>query len=184
MITLVTGLPRSGTSLIMQMLHAGGFPVLYNREPNYDAKNPRGYFEWEQSKTLWQSSGTAQTRMLQEAEGKAVKLFPQLLPCLSEKFNYRMIYVYRPIGEVIHSQRDLLVACGRNPDEVVFSHLEKLSYHAQIYCRGLVEDSLRLSHASLYNGEAEKRIAEFLAPHPMDILAMGHCVDPTLRHWR
>lgn len=74
MITIVSGLPRSGTSLMMQMLEAGGMPILtdFQREPDVD--NPRGYFEWEPAKLLPKES-----HRIDEAEGKAVKVVSQLL---------------------------------------------------------------------------------------------------------
>ena len=73
MITIVSGLPRSGTSLMMQMLHAGGLPVLSDsvRKPNLD--NPRGYLEWERVKQLKKDPS-----LIAEAEGKVVKIRPRL----------------------------------------------------------------------------------------------------------
>lgn len=69
MITAVSGLPRSGTSLMMQMLAAGGLQVLTDSERQADADNPRGYYEWERIKLLPQ-----QPNCMQEAEGKVVKV--------------------------------------------------------------------------------------------------------------
>jgi hypothetical protein len=74
MITIVSGLPRSGTSLMMQMLAAGGLPVLSDGERKADTDNPRGYFEWERIKQLPKEPG-----VVAEAEGKVVKVISQLL---------------------------------------------------------------------------------------------------------
>ena len=193
MITIVSGLPRSGTSLVMQMLVASGFPVLYNKEPNCDAQNPRGYYEWENQKSLWQSSGRTQTALFARAQGKAVKIFPQCFPCLSPAFEYQIIYVDRRLEEVISSQRKMLSDLGRNPDEVKREELEKLRFHAMIYCAYF--RLLFLNHNDLYNGEAARAIELFLRNSRDEdmhhttplvsnsrVIAMETCVDPGLRH--
>ena len=68
MIAIVSGLPRSGTSLMMQMLAAGGMPVLSDGERQADTDNPKGYFEWERIKRLPKDPAC-----IVEAEGKVVK---------------------------------------------------------------------------------------------------------------
>jgi len=74
MITIVSGLPRSGTSLMMQMLVAGGMTPLSDGERTADADNPRGYLEWERIKQLPNDPGC-----IAEAEGKVVKVISRLL---------------------------------------------------------------------------------------------------------
>ncbi|MBK6831011.1 MAG: hypothetical protein IPG92_09875 [Flavobacteriales bacterium] len=74
-ITVVSGLPRSGTSLVMQMLAAGGMEPLTDGARAADADNPKGYFEFERVKAL-----PADHHWLEEARGKAVKVIHQLLP--------------------------------------------------------------------------------------------------------
>ncbi|HWZ78514.1 MAG TPA: hypothetical protein VNX87_18360 [Candidatus Sulfotelmatobacter sp.] len=77
MITIVSGLPRSGTSLMMQMLVAGGMTPLSDGERTADADNPCGYLEWERIKQLPTDPGC-----IVEAEGKVVKVISRLLhPC-------------------------------------------------------------------------------------------------------
>src|SRR5579863_8288172 len=98
MITIVSGLPRSGTSLMMQMLAAGGMPVLSDGERQPDSDNPRGYFEWELIKLLPQQPGC-----IAEAEGKAVKIISQLLFALPPGREYRVIFMQRPLAEVFAS---------------------------------------------------------------------------------
>ncbi|MFO1003217.1 MAG: hypothetical protein U0936_23025 [Planctomycetaceae bacterium] len=75
MITVVSGLPRSGTSLAMQMLAAGGLPVLGDEHRPADEDNPRGYLEDARVKSLERDA-----TWLAEAEGKAVKIISFLLP--------------------------------------------------------------------------------------------------------
>ena len=74
MITIVSGLPRSGTSLMMQMLAAGGLPVLADGERKADVDNPKGYLEWERIKQLPKDPAS-----IAEGEGKVVKVISQLL---------------------------------------------------------------------------------------------------------
>jgi hypothetical protein len=102
-ITVVSGLPRSGTSLMMQMLHAGGLPALSDgaREPDVD--NPRGYYELEAVKRTKQDPS-----WLNGAHGKVVKMVHLLLPDLPADRNYRILFMRRDIAEVLASQRKML----------------------------------------------------------------------------
>jgi LPS sulfotransferase NodH len=106
-ITIVSGLPRSGTSLMMQMLEAGGMSILtdFRREPDVD--NPRGYFEWERAKLL-----PKEPHRIDEAEGKAVKVVSQLLLSLPEGRDYKVIFMERPLPEVLASQDKMLARRG------------------------------------------------------------------------
>jgi LPS sulfotransferase NodH len=108
-ITIVSGLPRSGTSLMMQMLEAGGMPIVtdFQREPDVD--NPRGYFEWEPAKLL-----PKEPHRIDEAEGKAVKVVSQLLLSLPEGRDYKVIFMERPLPEVLASQDKMLARRGTN----------------------------------------------------------------------
>jgi hypothetical protein len=102
-ITIVSGLPRSGTSLMMQMLAAGGLPVLSDGERQADEDNPRGYYEWERIKLLQQ-----QPDCIREAEGKVVKIISQLLFALPPAHDYRIIFMQRPLAEVVASQSEMI----------------------------------------------------------------------------
>jgi len=103
MIVIVSGLPRSGTSLMMQMLAAGGMPVLSDGERQADADNPRGYLEWERIKQLPKDPGC-----IAEAEGKVVKVISLLLLSLPEGHEYRVIFMQRPLPEVLASQEVMM----------------------------------------------------------------------------
>jgi hypothetical protein len=107
-VTIVSGLPRSGTSLMMQMLAAGGMQVLTDGRRAADQHNPRGYFELEAVKhTRTDHSWLAQ------AEGKAVKVVHLLLPHLPSDREYRVIFMHRNLTEVFASQRAMLQQQGR-----------------------------------------------------------------------
>jgi hypothetical protein len=106
-ITVVSGLPRSGTSLVMQMLAAGGMPVLSDGVRASDDDNPAGYFEFEpvkrtRSDPVWVPS----------AAGKAVKVIYLLLTDLPLTFSYRVIFMRRDLNEVVSSQQKMLQRRG------------------------------------------------------------------------
>ena len=102
-VTVVTGLPRSGTSMLMQMLAAGGVPVLTDRVREADEDNPRGYLEFEPVKTILSHS-----EWLTAARGKAVKIVAPLLSALPADLPCRVILVDRDLDEVLDSQERML----------------------------------------------------------------------------
>jgi hypothetical protein len=107
MITIVSGLPRSGTSLMMQMLASGGMPLLADQRRKPDIDNPRGYCEWEPIKLL-----PKEPNRIDKAEGKAVKVISQLLLSLPEGRTYKVIFMERPLPEVLASQDEMLKRRG------------------------------------------------------------------------
>jgi hypothetical protein len=113
-ITVVTGLPRSGTSMMMQVLRAGGMEVATDSLRAADESNPRGYFELEAVKRLRSPDSR---RWLGELRGKAVKVIFMLLYYLPDCFDYRVILMRRDLGEVLMSQRAMLARAGRAPAE-------------------------------------------------------------------
>jgi hypothetical protein len=108
-VTIVSGLPRSGTSLMMQMLQAGGMQLLTDDRRTPDEHNPRGYFEHEAIK-----HGRNDLTWLESAPGKAVKVIHLLLPNLPTDRNYRVVFMLRDIEEVVASQRAMLQQQGRS----------------------------------------------------------------------
>ena len=109
-VVVVSGLPRSGTSMLMQMLRAGGLPVLSDGERAADASNPRGYWELEAVKRL---AADPEKAWLREAGGKAVKVIAPLLPSLPQGTPYRILFMARPLGEILASQRAMLARAGK-----------------------------------------------------------------------
>jgi hypothetical protein len=118
MITIVSGLPRSGTSLMMQMLEAGGMAVLSDGERKADTDNPKGYLEWERIKQLPKDHS-----VIAEAEGKVVKVISQLVLSLPAGHEYRIVFMQRPLPEVLKSQDEMLRRRG-NADSVASSSAE------------------------------------------------------------
>src|SRR5580693_8307726 len=112
MITIVSGLPRSGTSLMMQMLDAGGLKILSDGERKPDPDNPKGYLEWERIKQLPKNPS-----LIAEAEGKVVKVISQLILSLPPDHEYRIVFMQRPLPEVLKSQDEMLRRRG-NADSI------------------------------------------------------------------
>lgn len=113
-IVVVTGLPRSGTSMMMKMLEAGGIPLLTDGERKADIDNPKGYYEFEKVKHL----RTGDVSWLPSARGKAVKVISYLLPFLPGAFEYTVIAIRREISEIIASQEKMLRHRDENPSQI------------------------------------------------------------------
>lgn len=113
-IPIVSGLPRSGTSLMMSMLAAGGLQIMTDHQRTPDDDNPVGYFEFEDVKKLIKGEHT----WLASSNGKAVKVISTLLPYLPDGYHYRIIFMHRAMEEVLASQRRMLINRGENPDKV------------------------------------------------------------------
>jgi hypothetical protein len=107
-LTIVSGLPRSGTSLMMKMLEAGGLPVLVDNVREADVDNPQGYYEFEPVKAL-----KADTSWVAPALGKAVKMVYLLLKDLPEGYEYRVLFMRRDLDEVLASQKAMLDRMGK-----------------------------------------------------------------------
>src|SRR3954449_579427 len=99
-IVVVSGLPRSGTSMAMKMLEAGGVPILSDGIRTADVSNPKGYYELERVKELDKGGDTAWPA---EARGKAVKIISFLLTWLPETYDYQVIFMQRDLQEAIAS---------------------------------------------------------------------------------
>jgi len=108
-ITVVSGLPRSGTSLMMQMLSAGGMPLLTDSHRPPDCSNPRGYFEYERVKHLAKDSD-----WLGEARGQAIKIVCPLVKHLPLAESYRVVLMRRAIMDIVASQRIMLTRLGKS----------------------------------------------------------------------
>jgi len=93
---------------MMQMIAAGGMTALTDSQRNADANNPRGYFELESVKTLARNPDA-----IAEAEGKAVKVISSLLKFLPNRHEYRVIFMCRPLDEVLASQDRMMQRLGR-----------------------------------------------------------------------
>jgi hypothetical protein len=103
-IVIVSGLPRSGTSMMMKMLAEGGLPVLTDEIRRADDDNPNGYFELEIVRKLKEGN----VEWLKEADGKVVKIISSFLENLPQKYSYKVIFMERELKEVLASQKKML----------------------------------------------------------------------------
>ena len=113
-IVVVSGLPRSGTSMMMRMLAAGGVPPLVDGIRAADISNPNGYFEFEPVKGLDKDGDLT---WLPGARGRAVKIISFLLTYLPESYDYRVIFMHRALDEVLASQKSMLTRRGEPAPE-------------------------------------------------------------------
>jgi predicted AlkP superfamily phosphohydrolase/phosphomutase/tetratricopeptide (TPR) repeat protein len=122
-IVVVSGLPRSGTSMMMQMLEAGGMPLFTDGIRAADRDNPRGYLEYEKTRQLRRDSA-----WLPDARGRAVKVIAQLLADLPrlDGLGYVVIFMERDPEEVIQSQRAMLARRGKKGSELPGERLREI----------------------------------------------------------
>ena len=181
MISIVSGIPRSGTSLMMQMIAAGGMPVLTDGQRSADENNPRGYLEWEAAKSLARTP-----EVIAAAEGKVVKIISSLLLSLPAQHEYRVIFMRRPLEEVIASQNKMLQRLGKEvppaPQGAVIAAFEQ---HLDKIRTWLAEQSniavLYVDYPAVVQdpeGEAA-RVGAFLGNN-LDVAAMARQVEQAL----
>jgi hypothetical protein len=118
-ITIVSGLPRSGTSMMMKMLEAGGMQILTDNVRLADENNPKGYFEFERVKKLKDGD----TAWLEMAQGKALKVISALLEHLPGKFQYKVVFMRRSMDEILASQKQMLEIMGQSNGNVTDEQL-------------------------------------------------------------
>lgn len=178
-IVIVSGLPRSGTSLMCQMLDNGGVEVITDRLRTPDTDNPRGYYELEQVKKIKEDAS-----WLPETRGKAFKMVSQLLYHLPATERYRVIFMQRDLEEVLASQEKMLERLGRSAaprDQIrtaFIAHLDRIF-------RWLAEQPfisvLRVDYKALVERPAEMAqvVNEFIGGRA-DASRMAASVDSSL----
>jgi hypothetical protein len=185
-VTVVSGLPRSGTSMMMKMLEAGGMPPLTDEIRTADADNPKGYYEFERVKQL----DKGDTAWLKEAQGKAVKVIAALLKHLPPEYTYKVIFMRRDLEETLRSQRQMLIRRGTDSEEVSDEEMELLfRKHLDHITRWLDEqpncEVLYISYNEILKNPVDqaKRINQFLGGG-LDMEEMAGVVDPGLYRQR
>lgn len=178
-IIIVSGLPRSGTSLMMQMLERGGIELVTDQVRIADADNPRGYYEFEKVKKLKQDAS-----WLPEARGKAIKVISQLLYDLPAGESYRILFMERDLDETLTSQERMLERLGRKPAprdqmrESFRTHLDRLHtwLGQHIYMKVLRVDYNRLIEDAL---AGTQEVSTFLDGR-LEATKMASAIDPEL----
>ena len=176
-IVVVSGLPRSGTSMMMQMLDRGGVDILQDELREADISNPKGYYEYEPVKALYKDNS-----WLGKARNMGVKIVAPLLKYLDGQYRYKVIFMNRDIHEVIQSQQKML---GKN-SEVFPVHLYNQFQHLLKSVTGWQKiepgvEILYINHKDvIHNPEkVAEQVAKFIGK-PLDVNAMASVVDPNL----
>ena len=113
-VIVVSGLPRSGTSMMMKMLEAGGKTILTDSLREADANNPKGYYEFERVKQMKDGD----LAWLPDAVGKVVKIVTGLIAYLPPDYHYKVIFMQRDLNEVLSSQKKMLGRLGKGDDNI------------------------------------------------------------------
>jgi hypothetical protein len=178
-IIIVSGLPRSGTSLMMQMLENGGVSVVTDNIRTPDTDNPRGYYEFEKVKKIKED-----VSWLPATRGKAFKMVSQLLYELPPTEKYRVVFMERDLDEMIRSQEKMLSRLGKPsaPSEEIKRHFTR---HLERLRAWLADQPnfkllfIRYNDVVEHPAEQAARVSEFL-PGQADMASMAKTVDPTL----
>jgi len=181
-IVVVSGLPRSGTSMIMKMLEAGGIPVIIDGIRTADEDNPKGYYEDERVKNLAQEKDK---RWLKASKGRAIKIISYLLKELPVTYNYDILFIRRELSEVLASQSKMLARRGEpsgTSDERMVELYESDLWKANYLMKRATHFRILEIHYRLVlenpRKEAE-RIDAFLGG-TLDAEKMAGVVDPAL----
>jgi hypothetical protein len=182
-VIIVSGLPRSGTSMMMQMLQAGGVEVLCDELREADESNPRGYLEYEPVKQLAKDNS-----WVKDAKGKSVKIISQLLPMLPRGVNYRVIYMARPLGEVVASQEAMLLRLEREGAGISNRRLAATFKKQVEKVAGMLANNDQVVAITVDFADAladpirlAARINQFLGGD-LDEAAMSAAIEPSLRN--
>jgi broad-specificity NMP kinase len=185
-ITIVSGLPRSGTSMMMKMLEAGGLPPLTDNLRTADEDNPKGYYEFERVKQLPKGDAA----WLPDAQGKVVKVIAALLPHLPGDYRYRVIFMQRAMPEILASQRQMLIRRGEDPDKIGDDVLAKLFDKHLRQVNDWISRQRNVERLDVNYNEMLKnpqpfieRVNAFLGGQ-LDTAKMAQVVDPNLHRQR
>jgi hypothetical protein len=179
-LTVVSGIPRSGTSLMMSMLDSGGIPVLIDNMREADVDNPRGYYEYEPVKALKRDAS-----WVAQSSGKAVKMVYLLVYDLPPETEYRILFMHRTIDEVLASQRVMLERLGK-PARVDDAKMARLFENHLVKFAAWIKDrpNIRVLDVDYNQMVADPapiaaEIDRFLGGG-LDTAAMTATVDPSL----
>ncbi|PCI41233.1 MAG: sulfotransferase family protein [Rhodospirillaceae bacterium] len=183
-ITVVSGLPRSGTSMMMRMCKEGGLDLFADFIRKKDQRNPHGYFEFEKVKEQ-----DSYSSWIKDASGKTIKVISRLLPQLPSSHFYKIIFLQRSLCEVLRSQAEM--AAHESGEEWGKGDLEQLEKMYQLHLSETFAwlkdrpnmDVLVVPYEGVLSnplGEA-KRISTFLGSE-LDVTSMTLAVDESLNH--
>jgi hypothetical protein len=181
-VTVVSGLPRSGTSLMMKMLEAGGLPVMQDGIREADKDNPKGYYEFERVKQM----DKGDTAWMVEAQGKVVKIISALLKHMPPEYEYRVIFMRRHMEEILASQRKMLVHRGEQAEKMDDEKMAELfeKHMAQVFAWLDQQPNVRymqMHYSDLLSDPViqVRKVNEFL-DNRLDAQKMSQMVDANL----
>lgn len=184
-VTIVSGLPRSGTSMMMKMLEAGGMQVLTDNIRTADEDNPKGYYEFERVKQIEHDKA-----WLEDAKGKVVKMIAALLKHLPRDYTYQVVFMRRRIEEVLASQREMLIRRGEPTDAVSDERLAELFHQHVKRVESWLDQQpnfrviyVDYTQALKRPAQQAERVNQFLGD-ALDVEAMARIVDPSLYRQR
>lgn len=181
-IVIVSGLPRSGTSMMMKMLQAGGLGILTDNLREADANNPKGYYEFERVKQLKDGD----IAWLPDAVGKVVKIVTGLITFLPAEYRYKVIFMQRELNEVLSSQKKMLGRLGKGDDKIPDDKMAKIyqEHLKQVNAWTSGQPNMEVIYVN-YNTmvddptESLRKVSEFLGGN-MDVQEMAGVVDKEL----
>lgn len=183
-VVIVSGLPRSGTSMMMQMLDAGGLRVFADEHRPADESNPKGYFEHQDAGRLGVDNA-----WMSDAGGTAVKIVAQLLPRLPQHYKYRIIFMERPLSEVVASQSKLLHRLDKKGGDLTDAQLARMFQQQIVGVRNVLQrysDSVSVLSVD-YNDalsnpqQTVAKVNSFLGSG-LNVASMIASIDPGLRN--
>ncbi len=179
-ITIVSGLPRSGTSMMMRMLEAGGVSILTDGEREADIDNPRGYYELEKVKQV-----KTDASWLPQAQGKAFKMVSMLLLDLPAGYRYKILFMKRRLEEILASEQKMLERLGKTRDVDDATMAAMFTKHLS-HVKGWLDEQPHMEWLEMdFNAMLTDpkpwldRLPTFLE-HELDLARMAQVVEPTL----
>jgi hypothetical protein len=180
-ITIVSGLPRSGTSMMMRMLAAGGIEIITDRIRQADADNPQGYYEYEKVKKIKEDAS-----WLDDTHGKAFKMVSSLLYDLPAGRTYKILFMERDMQEILASQRIMLRRQGKDASEPDDAHMARVFGQHLTTTKTWLQDQANMNvlyvhyhHVLGEPRESATRVQQFLG-RTLDINNMAAVVDASL----
>ena len=176
-ITIVSGLPRSGTSLMMQMLDYGGMDCLVDGKREADESNPKGYYEYEPVMSIYKDNS-----WMNKAQNKTVKIVAPLLNKIDEQYRYKIIFMTRDLNEILKSQQKMI---GKTEDVFpvkLYNKFQKLLSNIEVWKKK--EPGVELIYLDykdvLDNPESTVKSIERFLGVPLNRLEMINCIDKKL----
>ncbi|MCP4372110.1 MAG: sulfotransferase [Deltaproteobacteria bacterium] len=180
-VVIVSGLPRCGTSMMMQMLAAGGIPIVTDHIRKPDQDNPRGYYEYEKVKQIKKDAS-----WIKKCRGKTFKMVSALLYYLPQNERFKVIFMQRDMNEMLASQDAMLQRLERKTDDSSNAEmLDRFQKHIREVEKWLEEQKnievIYIRHNEVIQGphECAKLVSRFLEDK-LDTVRMAGVIEKPL----